>query len=105
MAKISAAQVGEIWEQVMRERPVDFSSDIFTRKPGPPPSAEEVAAREAEWAIWDAEQAAATALRQAKFMGEVVAVESADGDDVLVYADGRRLRIISEWYEWEAPVA
>lgn len=65
-------------------------------------TAEERAESDREWAELNAQLAAQRAEKRAKFLGQIVAVEDGDGD-VLVYADGRRLRIISDWYEWETP--
>lgn len=97
-----AQTIADAWVETMKGRDL-FATDLdfWTRKPEPV-SPEEQARREAERAAFGAEMAVATNKRRAKFLGTIVAVEDGDGD-VLVYADGRRLRIISEWYEWEEP--
>lgn len=92
-------QVAKAWEEAVRNmgNPLEFE---WPPKPQPMPSAEELAVRQREWDEWEAERRAKREAKKAKFLGTVVAVEDGDGD-ILVYSDGRRLRIISEWYEWE----
>lgn len=64
------------------------------------PSQEQIDADEARIQRECAEAKAEHQKRLDKFLGTIVRVESDEGE-VLVYADGRKLRLIGEWYEWE----
>lgn len=101
MAVNAGERVAAAWEAYVTQCPATkWETAWFTlpAKPRKPLSARQQARLEAQWKRADDAYRAEKALAYAKFVGAVVSVDDADGDPVLVYADGRRVLVReSEW--------
>lgn len=95
--------VSDAWVEVNKNRQDVFWTSLFMRPRRVPVdrrTPEQKAEEARRWDALQAEWAAQAARERDAFKGEIVEVREDGGPHVLVYADGRRVRVYLEAPEW-----